>query len=275
MQSVRPENPRAVGGPLSDPAQPKATVTAVDAGVSTSGLRTLRDALASHQALEAQGPTVAAATIASPGTVSAAVDHPIDTQGWAGQKPLATGFSQLVEELLALPTPPVSCLCLVGFVDPGLVAATAATLALNLAQRDRNVLLIDGDLTFGALSRRAGQTGRSGMIEILNESALWRRSLYATSCVALTFLPVGRGVLSCAVDEVGRWDSLLQNVRLRFDTVVVSGGIWDAHSIAVCRACDRTLPVVELGTTPCAPTERGVAELKAAAVTTAGCIVFG
>ena len=269
-----PPSPTVQHGLAGSVANASGEHTEVAAGAAmSSGLTSLREALASHDASVSSGRLTVQSAIATRDLATADGGCPIDAEQFGGQELPSEGFTELVEGVLSLTASRVACLCLVGFGDPGLVAATAGGLARELVQRDRNVLLVDGDLAFGALSRQAGQQGRSGLVEILNQSGLWRRALYPTSCGALTFMPVGRGVLSGSLDELCRWGALLQNLRAKFDTVVVSGGVWNAGTPAVCEACDRTVPIVELGASSRMETERGIAELRRVGVTTAGCIV--
>ena len=236
-------------------------------------LWSLRDALATHDSaaeaeMHSRGPQVATGSIAA-----SAVDLPkFDPEIPEGVS--EAGFERLADGISSAPAAEMACLYFLGFNAPNATARVAGGLAKSLAGRGRTVLLVDGDLERGGLSRGAGQCEHRGLIEILNRSTLWRQTLYPTSQEGLTFLPVGRGALSRTGVDAARWDSLLQDFRSRFAHVVVSGGGWCADSIALGQACERTVPVIQLGVTWIAQVEHKVRMLCHAGVTTTSCVVI-
>ncbi|MEE3371435.1 MAG: hypothetical protein VX346_19030 [Planctomycetota bacterium] len=236
-------------------------------------LWSLRDALATHEATEAAQLDACQPQVSTVPRWASPTRLPVVTPKIPSGLSEA-GFERLADGVSSLPSTEVGCLYLVGFNVSAATAAIAGGLAKSLAQRGRTVLLVDGDLELGVLSRDAGKCERRGLIEILNRSTLWRQTLYPTSHEGLTFLPLGRGAFSRAGIDTARWGSLLQDFRSRFTHVVVSGGGWCAASVALGQACDRTIPVIQLGVTLRSQVEQRVRALCRAGVTTTGCVVI-
>ena len=236
-------------------------------------LWSLRDALATHEAAEAAQPDARQQQVSAISSGSSPARLPEVTPMIPSGFPKAD-LERLVEGVSSLPSTEVACLYLLGFNVPVATAAIAGGLAKSLAQRGRTVLLVDGDLELGTLSRDAGKCEHRGLIEILNRSTLWRQTLYPTSYEGLTFLPLGRGAISQAGIDRARWTSLLQDFRARFTHIVVSGGGWCPDSIDLGRACDRTIPIIQLGVTLRSQVEHRVRALCRAGVTTTGCVVI-
>ena len=251
----------------------QAALTAPKARGGKQRLWSLRDALATHDSVAAaeihsRGPQVSTESIAA-----SAIDLPnFDPEIPGGVS--ETAFERLADGISSSPAAEMACLYFLGFNVPNATARVAGGLAKSLAGRGRTVLLVDADLEWGGLSRGVGQCEHRGLIEILNRSTLWRQTLYPTSQDGLTFLPVGRGALSRTGVDAARWDSLLKDFRSRFAHVVVSGGGWGADSVALGQACERTIPVIQLGVTLIAQAEQKVRMLCHAGVTTTSCVVI-
>ena len=236
-------------------------------------LWSLRDALATHDSTAAAEMHSHGSQVATESIAASAVDLPkFDPEIPGGVS--ATGFERLADGITSSPSADMACLYFLGFNVPNATARVAGGLAKSLAGRGRTVLLVDGDLERGGLSHGGGQCEHRGLIEILNRSTLWRQTLYPTSQDGLTFLPVGRGALSRTGFDAARWDSLLKDFRSRFAHVVVSGGGWCADSVALGQACERTMPVIQLGVTLIAQVEQKVRMLCHAGVTTTSCVVI-
>ena len=250
-----------------------AALTAPAARGGKQRLWSLRDALATHDSVAAaeihsRGPQISTECIAA-----SAIDLPnFDPEMPGGVS--ETAFERLADGISSSPAAEMACLYFLGFNVPNATARVAGGLAKSLAGRGRTVLLVDGDLERGGLSHGVGQCEHRGLIEILNRSTLWRQTLYPTSQEGLTFLPVGRGALSRTGGDAARWDSLLKDFRSRFAHVVVSGGGWCADSVAWGQACERTMPVIQLGVTLIAQAEQKVRMLCHAGVTTTSCVVI-
>jgi capsular exopolysaccharide synthesis family protein len=143
--------------------------------------------------------------------------------------------------------------------------------ATNLAQaiareRDRKVLLIDGDLRSARLHLPLGAPLSPGLSEYLRDEATEAEIIQHGQEGSLCFIAAGNGVGSNASELLsnGRLQKLLDRIAPLFDWVIVDSPpcVAISDSLVLADHCDGVLLVVRATSTPLALAQKACQELK-------------
>lgn len=157
--------------------------------------------------------------------------------------------------------------------------AGATTVLLNVAitaaRQNRWVLVIDANLRRPALAARLGLGEAPGLLEVLSGECQSVQALTATAQDRLLAMPAGKpGPLFANADGVG---GLLQELRGRFDLILIDGPHWDGKPgvAMLAAAADAVFLVAPPGEADRPPASELVRSLPSQKVKLAGCVVAG
>lgn len=129
---------------------------------------------------------------------------------------------------------------------------TSVNLAISLAQLQQiRILLIDGDLRLGGVTRMLGLKKSTGLADFLQHWAPFEECVKATTLSRLNVAPAGNVVGDSlpAILEGARWPEFIQKAKQEFDLIVVdsvpvSAPIADFELLL--NPCDAALLVVQV-----------------------------
>lgn len=131
-------------------------------------------------------------------------------------------------------------------------STVAANLACAFALHSASVLLIDADLRRPEIHRLFGLSNQIGLSTLLHQPGRWQEAVHTTAIASLQVLPAGPAVAGEPELLALRFAPLLEELKCRFDFVIVDCppllGFSDALSVAAC--VDAALLVVRAGRTP-------------------------
>jgi capsular exopolysaccharide synthesis family protein len=151
-------------------------------------------------------------------------------------------------------------------------------LAITLAQSGRQVVVVDADLRAGNCHTLLGLSNRYGLVHLLNDDLPLDAVLHRTAVDGLYLIP--RGTVSpdpAYLLGSDRMQELLQNLRARFDIVLVDTPPAIAVSDAVVLAiqCDGVLLVLRAEKTSTEAVQRVVERLQVVGAQLLGTVLVG
>jgi Mrp family chromosome partitioning ATPase len=164
------------------------------------------------------------------------------------------------------------------FFTGSAAGAGTTTVCLNVAvtaaRQGRRVVVVDANPRRPAVAARLALCDRPGMGEVLAGTATLDEALQETEQPGLTAL-TGGGTAGNAPRAAETYRSLLRQLRLRFDLVLVDGPHWDGRPevTAPGAACDAAFLVFPASGDDASATEELTRQLPASGVRLAGCVV--
>jgi Mrp family chromosome partitioning ATPase len=157
--------------------------------------------------------------------------------------------------------------------------AGTTTVLLNVAiiaaRQGLRVAVVDANLRRPAIAARLGLEPAPGLSEVLAEERTIEEALRTTEQPQLMALTAGSPAPTLATTEVIR--SLVEEMRSRFDLVLVDGPRWDGRAVvaALAAATDAVFLVVPRGEADSPPAKNLVRTLPEQGVRLAGCVLTG
>jgi hypothetical protein len=147
--------------------------------------------------------------------------------------------------------------------------------AITAARQGLRVVVIDANLRRPAIAARLGLAPAPGLTEVLAEERTVAEALRTTEQANLSVLTAGSPTPTLATTEAIRW--LLNELRGRFDLVLVDGPRWDGRTVAaaLAGASDAVFLVVPRNEADSPPAKDLVRTLPEQGVRLAGCILTG
>jgi Mrp family chromosome partitioning ATPase len=197
----------------------------------------------------------------------------------APANPASARFTELLESLLgavldkggSAPTA-----LLFSGVRSGIGATTALlNVAITAARQGLRVVVLDANLRRPAVATLLGLESAPGLTEVLAEEHTVEQALRATEQADLSVLTAGSPTPTIIGSEALL--SLLEQLRNRFDLVLIDGPRWDGKAgvTALAAACEAVFLVVPCSEADKAPASELVQTLPRQGVRLAGCVLTG
>ncbi len=155
----------------------------------------------------------------------------------------------------------------------------ASQLAISLARStNQEILLIDADLRSPVQHRLFETSNQVGLADVVHDVEDWASAIFDTRIPNLHIMPAGISHAKPASFFVNNsWERLLAQVRPRFRTIIVDCPpvLSASESLAICKACTRTLLCVLRDISRADSLHRAHAQLTAAKVRVMGCVFGG
>jgi Mrp family chromosome partitioning ATPase len=197
----------------------------------------------------------------------------------APASPAGARYAELLESLMgavmdkggAGPT----ALLLLGTRSEAGTTTVLLNVAITAARQGLRVAVIDANLRRPAVAARLGLAPAPGLTEVLAEERSVAQTLRTTEQANLSALTAGSPTPTLATTEAIRW--LLNELRGRFDLVLVDGPRWDgrAAAVALAGAADAVFLVVPSNEADSSPAKDLIRTLPEQGVRLAGCILTG
>ena len=190
------------------------------------------------------------------------------------REPLLDLVDRLVRDVEQTESKVLTFVSLGGSADSKLPVIGAAVLLAE--KRGKKVLLIDGDLARGPLSKALESERCAGLNEVATGKLDLKSSFQPTATVGLSFLPAGQLQTKSDPAAVEAAEQLPRLVKGDFDLVLIdAGSAWDeAVCSALACASDATYLVVELGAVEMVTAQAALARLRSAGARVLGCIAI-
>ena len=207
--------------------------------------------------------------------------EPTDYEAQVAENLLKGGFGtqlrEVAHQLVArLPDYRSANISLVGIGSVAHTTDTLFHLAAVLSQKSHsNVLVVETDFATKPLSKKLDLMGREGLSEVFQENTPWKNVVVRSGIEQLFVLPAGRGGFSSHPTEDHAVPTFLRELKRNYSFVLFFDGAsqTDAVSQALCRGCDATFIVVQLGRHRVAEVTRASEHLQRSGRRILGCIL--